>query len=223
MRGKGSFLQSVIVAGMFLATFYCFDQLPAMIPIHWNFRGEIDGYGPRATIYGIPVVMLVLQTLMGLVLRSLDGPEGTGMMAGKPAGNSAAKKAVTNITTSTLVFMALIQGVMIATGTGSQFDVVRIVCAGVCLLMMFVGRQMPFLPRNFWAGIRTPWTLASDYVWTETHRRAGPVMSMCGMAGAALALVPWKFTGPWLGLLVAVGGALYPVYDSWRISAGGQR
>lgn len=48
-------------------------------------------------------------------------------------------------------------------------------------------------------------------------------MTMCGMAGAALALVPWKFTGPWLGLLVAVGGALYPVYDSWRISAGGQR
>jgi SdpI/YfhL protein family len=26
------------------------------------------------------------------------------------------------------------------------------------------------LRRNFWAGIRTPWTFASDVAWERTHR-----------------------------------------------------
>lgn len=212
MSRNWSFLQSLIIAGTFLSTLHFFDRLPAMIPLHWNIRGEVDGYGPRHFIYGIPAVMLILQTLMGLVMKALHDDK-------KPVRDATGERAVANITTATLGFLALVQWMIINTALGTELDVIRVISAGACLLIMVIGRQVPGLPRNFWAGIRTPWTLASDYVWEETHRRAGLVMTRAGMAGAALSLTPW----PLAGLLVAAGGALFPVYDSWRISAGGRR
>lgn len=200
MKQTWSWTHVLIVAGTFLGTLHWYDRLPASIPVHWNFRGLIDGYGPRSFIYGIPVLMLLLQTLPALATRG-------------------ASSSVHAITTGILAFFACLQAVIIAAAMGKNPDVIRLVCAGISLLIMFLGRQMPGLPRNYWVGIRTPWTLTSDYVWQETHRRAEQAMRWGGLAGAALTLTPW----PWLGLIAAAGGVIYPVYDSWRISGGAPR
>jgi uncharacterized membrane protein len=41
------------------------------------------------------------------------------------------------------------------------------------------------LPRNYWAGIRTPATLASDRAWAEAHRAGGSALGVGGAAGSA--------------------------------------
>ena len=33
--------------------------------------------------------------------------------------------------------------------------------------------------RNWFAGIRTPWTLSSDYVWDKTHQLGGYIFKGC--------------------------------------------
>jgi uncharacterized membrane protein len=38
------------------------------------------------------------------------------------------------------------------------------------LIFIFAGVMMRKAKRNFFIGIRTPWTLSSDRVWDETHR-----------------------------------------------------
>ena len=65
--------------------------------------------------------------------------------------------------------------------------------------------------RNFWLGVRTPWTLASDRVWYSTHRLAGKTMVTGGLVvlAAALAGLP-----PYVSTAALLAGALVPVVYS---------
>ena len=47
--------------------------------------------------------------------------------------------------------------------------------------------------RNFYVGVRTPWTLASPLVWERTHRLAAWLFAGCGLLGFVLVVagVPW--------------------------------
>jgi uncharacterized membrane protein len=53
------------------------------------------------------------------------------------------------------------------------------------------------LPRNSWAGIRLPYTMASDERWYDTHRGAGPILVFGGVAIAAvnLSFLPFAIFG----------------------------
>lgn len=50
------------------------------------------------------------------------------------------------------------------------------------LLLAALGNWMGKLLRNFYIGIRTPWTIANDEVWDRTHRLSGPLFVIHGLA-----------------------------------------
>lgn len=89
----------------------------------------------------------------------------------------------------------------------------RAIFGAVAVLIGLVGKVMGKLRRNFWIGIRTPWTLASERVWYATHRFAG--RSMVGAAVLSLAVVVCG--GPLaLAPIVVVAGVLAPaLYSLW--------
>lgn len=53
------------------------------------------------------------------------------------------------------------------------------------------------LPPNHFAGIRTPFTRESDQHWYATHREAGSILVLGGVAvvAGALALLPFSLAG----------------------------
>ena len=57
------------------------------------------------------------------------------------------------------------------------------------ILLIILGNYMGKLTRNFFIGIRTPWTLASAEVWGQTHRLAGRVFVLGGIALCVEAVV----------------------------------
>ena len=76
--------------------------------------------------------------------------------------------------------------------TLGEFDFVNIVEApdtatiarvSVALGALFVvlGNYMPKMRRNFFVGIRTPWTLADEDVWFRTHRLGGVLFVIGGV------------------------------------------
>ncbi|RYC53567.1 DUF1648 domain-containing protein [Flagellimonas olearia] len=46
-------------------------DLPETIPTHFNFQGEVDGYGHKSTLWVIPILSAVLHLFMGLVVMKL--------------------------------------------------------------------------------------------------------------------------------------------------------
>jgi uncharacterized membrane protein len=68
--------------------------------------------------------------------------------------------------------------------------------------------------RNFFIGIRTPWTLSSDRVWEETHRLG----SVLFMISGALALVGGFFGGMlsfWLLFVPLMGSTIFLLIYSY--------
>jgi hypothetical protein len=62
----------------------------------------------------------------------------------------------------------------------------------VALSLIVCGNFLGKTTKNFWLGVRTPWTLASDEVWLKTHRLAGAMFIVAGLVDLATALAGWN-------------------------------
>ena len=74
------------------------------------------------------------------------------------------------------------------------------------LTLIFAGLMMRVAKRNFFIGIRTPWTLSSDRVWNQTHKVGGVLFIACGVmlyrrADRRWALRMYLFSLAYLALL----------------------
>jgi len=82
----------------------------------------------------------------------------------------------------------------------TQFKMSASLLPALGLLFILVGFMLRRAKRNFFIGIRTPWTLSSDKVWDETHR----VGSILFIASGAVALIGAFFGGGMAFLLILV-------------------
>ena len=44
-KNKSNIYNLLIIIATFLLGILMYNKLPESIPIHWNFAGEVDGYG----------------------------------------------------------------------------------------------------------------------------------------------------------------------------------
>jgi uncharacterized membrane protein len=199
---KRFLLWSVLICVLVVAaTVLVYRQLPELIPSHWNAAGEIDRHGPRGWIFTQPVVLVVL-TLLWLVLPAVS-PEKFRV------GEFSDTYWYCGLVTAGL--LAYIQAVILWGVTGGTLDMGRALPGGIGLAFILLGNVLGKVRRNFWLGVRTPWTLASDRVWYATHRVAGKTMVVGGlvtMLAAMMGLPPYVSTG------ALMAGALVPVVFS---------
>lgn len=82
-----------------------------------------------------------------------------------------------------------------------QFATMRLALTAYGIMFMLIANVLPRLQSNWWLGIRTPWTLSNDEVWTRTHRFGGRL----GIPFAALiVLLAWVLPLEKLMVLSAV-------------------
>jgi len=82
------------------------------------------------------------------------------------------------------------------------------------ILFFFVGYMLRKAKRNFFIGIRTPWTLSSDRVWDETHRLG----SVLFMVSGVLAFIGSFFGGMlafWFLFVPLIGSTLITIVYSY--------
>ena len=80
----------------------------------------------------------------------------------------------------------------------------KAVPAGLFVMLVLAGNPMGKVRRNFYLGIRTPWTLASERVWYATHRLAARLMVASGLLGLAVLALG---APAWLLLVLALAWA----------------
>lgn len=184
----------LIVATLMLGV-VVYPHLPEQVASHWNYRGEVDGYSSRGWgAFGIP--LLTAGIYLGMLLLPLIDPNRQNYE--KFAGAYRVIKALL------VVFMTALQLVVILNALGFKTPVGKIVMTGVSLLVLIIGNYMGQFRHNYFVGIKTPWTLASEEVWRKTHRLGGRLWVAAGILGLAGALLG----GPVGGLALAVALAL---------------
>ena len=153
------------------------DKLPERMPIHWNARGEIDGYAgkPFATFF-LPSVNLFVVGLI-YVLALVD-PK---VRKAQPDSQKSYRKIFRMLRLVISGFMAIVGLAILGIAAGLSLDMMRIIGVGMAVVFGILGNFMSKIRPNYVVGIRTPWTLESPDVWIKTHRFGGRVMIAAGI------------------------------------------
>ena len=191
-----------LVALAFIASAIVYPRLPERIPIHWNFQGEIDRYGDRWTIFLMPCFMLLMMGVMALLpwasLRTED------IDVNRPVYG--------RLMVILVALFAFIHAMILYGAFGGDSSS-RLLIAGLCVFLGFIANLLGKIDRNCLIGVRTPWTIASERVWIETHRLAAWLGVASAAIGFVVALLP--FAPPWIAFIVVMAGFLYPVVHSF--------
>ncbi len=146
--------------------------LPDRMPSHWNAAGEVDGWSSKNfTLLFAPLLALGIYLLM-LFLPKLD-----------PLRKNYVKFVWPYyvMRLAIIVFLALLYLYMIMAGLGYKVNINYFLIPLFGFMFIAIGLAMPKIKKNYFVGIRTPWTLQSDEVWEKTHQFGGKAFVAAGI------------------------------------------
>lgn len=186
-----------------------YGRLPDRVPLHWSMAGGVDRYGSRAeAAFVLPGLMILLWMLMRFIPR-ID-----------PRRANYAKFADTYdlIVNSLVTLFAVMQVALIGTALGWPVAMDHVIPALIGLQFIILGNALPRARPNWWFGIRTPWTLSNDRVWTRTHRVGGYLLAGAGVVLLVAATLPraWTFALGITAVAAASLGSLIYSYFAWK-------
>lgn len=202
-------LAPLLIVAAVVFSLVVWNRLPERMPVHWGLHGDVNGYGSRAKgAFLLPGVMLALWLLLRFLPR-ID-----------PRRANYAKFADTYdlLVNSLVALFAVMHVALIGAALGWPVSMERVAPALIGLQFIILGNALPRARPNWWFGIRTPWTLSNDRVWTRTHRVGGYLLAGAGV----VLLIAAAFPGAWtfalgVGAAIAAGfGSLVYSYFAWK-------
>ena len=182
-----------IIAGILILTFaiplVAYPVMPDRMASHWGASGEVNGYLPKILgLFIVPVISAAL-TLLFLVIPRID-----------PLRENIGKfmNAYERFVITILAFLLYVFLLTILWNTGMRFNITQLLSPAFGVLFYACGVLIGKAKRNWFIGIRTPWTLSSDRVWDRTRAIGGKLFRIAGV----LALGGVVFPGiAWLLML----------------------
>ncbi|MGA2935342.1 MAG: SdpI family protein [Methanomicrobiales archaeon] len=192
-----------IIAGILILTFaiaiVAYPYLPDRLASHWGVSGEVNGYLPKIWgLFIVPVISAAL-TLLFLLIPRID-----------PLGKNIAKfmDAYEQFVVIILAFLFYVSLLTILWNTGMRFSIGQVLSPAFAVLFYACGILIGKAKRNWFIGIRTPWTLSSDRAWDKTHAIGGKLFRIAGvlaLGGILLPGIAWLFL---LGPILLISGYL---------------
>lgn len=164
-------------------------ELPEEVPIHWNIKGEVDGYGSKYTLWWVILSMNVPIYLLMLFLPKL---------AAKSENIKLMGKKYHRLRLILQLFMTALVMIIILSASGNNSTSIETLL-GYCFIifMLLFGNYMGSIRQNHFMGIRTPWTLENETVWKKTHQLGGRLWIASALVGLPLLWIlpqQWQFT-----------------------------
>ncbi|MDD5189579.1 MAG: SdpI family protein [Dehalococcoidales bacterium] len=185
----------VLVAAMFITGGALYAQMPAQMASHWNAAGTADG--TIARFWGVFLFPLISLALLGLLLAipNIDPLR---------ANIARFKNYYYGFIVVFLAYFLYVYVLTLLWNLEVSFDMTRALIPAVGILFLVVGLMMLKAKRNYFIGIRTPWTLSNDEVWDRTHKLGGRLFIITGVVTAVIGAF-LAFIAIWvmLGLILA--------------------
>ncbi len=212
MQVRASVVGGVIIAAMVLAGCYALAHVPAdaRVPVHFDVYGRPNGYAPAwVGLLSLPFITAALWGLRAILPR-ID-----------PRGDRLARsgRAFDTICVATSAVLAAGQTLIVGGTLGVSINAGHFLLAMLGLFLMVIGNVFGKLRWNYTVGIRTPWTLADERVWDQTHRFGGRVFVLGGalLLAASFTMPPARMPAALIVTLAVV--TILPVgksYMLWR-------
>lgn len=174
----------LIIISLIPIVFFIFswNDLPDPMPTHFNINMEPDDYSSRTSALIFITGTMVAMFLLFKYIPRID-PKGKIKMH---------SKVYVIIRFIMAILMAFIAVLFIINAQMKVSE--QLISGGVCIslgaVFIGLGNYLPVIKQNFFVGIRTPWTLSSEAVWTKTHRVGGKLMVIGGVLMLGAAFIP---------------------------------
>ncbi len=199
-------ISAILIAIAFIAGVALWNQFPDQMASHWNANDQVDGTMPKFWgVFMMPLITLGMAALF-LIIPNIDPLK----------ANVAQFRETFNIFIVLIIaFMLYVHGLTLAWSLGNtSFKMSTAMLPFMGVLFIAVGSLLRKAKRNFFIGIRTPWTLSSDTVWDKTHQLGATLFMVSG----ALAIIGGFFGGMiafWLLFVPLMGSSLFLVVYSY--------
>jgi len=177
----GLAVSSFIIAGA------SYPFMPDRMASHWNVEGDVDGTMPPLSGSLIFPVLSVFLCGLFLVIPRID-----------PLRKNVKEFLVQyhRFVVLIMLFFMSVQLQVTLWNLGVEISPNLVFPVGFGIMLFYAGTMMESSKRNYFIGIRTPWTLSDDRVWRGTHRVGGRLFKVCGVlsvAGFLFGVYSWLF------------------------------
>jgi len=158
---KTTIVISLIILLSFVIAIYSYQKIEGdKVASHWNAQGQVDGYMSKFWgIFLFPLMFIGLYLLF-LLIPKID-----------PLKKNILKfrKYYDIFILVIMLFLFYIFILTILTNLSYSFNMTTMLMPAIGFLFFGIGMFMKKLKRNWFIGIRTPWTISNDEVWKKTH------------------------------------------------------
>ena len=204
---KSEILLIVLVLAAWVTGFYFYSIFPEQVPVHWNYAGQVDRLGSRLEgAFILPIVVTAMYLLFWLIP----------LIDTKKEKYQEFIKVYNLFRYLLIIIMWLIYLITSLSALGYNIKVEIWVPLIIGLLFILLGNYMGKIKPNWFMGIRTPWTLSNDEVWSKTHRLGGKMFMLMGLFLILNPLLPFQSL-TWALIIPIVTVVLVPVIYSYII------
>ncbi|KYK26050.1 hypothetical protein AYK26_01220 [Euryarchaeota archaeon SM23-78] len=185
---KANIVIIIIILVSFIIALWAYPNVPDKMASHWNAKGQVDGYMSKFWgLFLMPIISFSL-FLLFLVIPVIDPLK---------ANIKKFRKYFDWFIILLFVFFFYIFMLTILWNLGVRYNMNIAMVPALGLLFFYIGILLQKAKRNWFIGIRTPWTLSSDQVWDKTHKLGANLFKIAGV--------------------VAIIGIFFPKYSIWFV------
>lgn len=157
----------------------------ARIPMHWNLAGQPDAYYDKyqalLTGFGLNLLLFVLIYLFPFYSPKYEKEK------------RRFQKLLPELGFFLILVFSLLNLYGFLVAQKGEIIPINMVFVLLGLLFIVIGNILPKVPRNFFIGIRTPWTLMDKENWHKTHRLGAYTFIASGLIFLVDSVIPQRF------------------------------
>lgn len=206
---KTLILTSIIIILPILIGVLLWNQLPDEMATHFTFDGIPNGWSSKGfTVFGLPLLLLACQWFC--VFATFQDPKRKNM-----------SEKLFNLVLWIIPAASVIV-VIACYGYALGYETSDASWAGgfLGILFIIIGNYLPKCRQNYTMGIKLPWTLHDEENWNHTHRMAGYLWVICGLATLINIFVKWDSL---IFVNIAVMGVVPTIYSYLYFRKHGKR
>lgn len=151
----------VLIILSFIVALYFYPIMPSQIATHWGVDNQPNGYSSKAFgLFFMPVLSMFLFFLF-INLPKIDPYK---------KNFNQFKNYFENFINLIFSFLFYIYLISILWNLNFRFNMIQVLSPAFAVLFYYAGVLMAHAKRNWFVGIRTPWTMSNVTVWNKTHK-----------------------------------------------------
>jgi len=194
---KKEVLPIALIILAFIVGALLYPDLPERMPTHWNAQGEVDAWSSKNfAVFFFPSLTLGIYILITFI-PLID-----------PLRRNYPKFALPyfGFRTVFVIFFVLLYFYTLWAALGTKLNINFFIIPAFSVLFIVIGLFLPKIKKNYFVGIRTPWTIHSEEVWDKTHQFGGKFF----IVGGIIALISLLFPKYYLPIFIAA--ILFPAF-----------